>query len=250
MSETRTIHPAANAFPMHDDDELNRLAVDIVQNGLRHPIVTTPDGEVLDGRNRLAACALVKVEPSFVIHDGDPWTYSRSVNLHVRNMTTGQKAASCALSLIAEGKRKDGRWARGSVPEVEGDTSGSGSTDWAKRMAEAGFIADWSKQLDLIVAVRDGLQSLDAAYKGAKARKDEADFKAEQERKKREREIAANDAELAEMLRLAHSQLNLDATLIAKAEDNDNWKGVTNLAPKVIAMWTRLKEAADEHLAD
>ena len=79
-------------------------------------------------------------------------------------MTTGQRAAACAISLIAEGKRKNGRWVRGSVPGDEADTSRSGSTDWPKRMAEAGTIADWSDEhSDLLIAVRDGVVALDAA---------------------------------------------------------------------------------------
>jgi hypothetical protein len=234
---------------MHSDDELNRLAVDIVQNGLRHPIVVTTDGQVLDGRNRLAACALVNVEPTFVTYDGDPWAYSRSVNLHIRNMTTGQKAAACAMSLIAEGKRKDGRWARGSVPGDQGDNPRSWVSEaWAEAIRQAGYIADWSKDGDLLVGVRDGRMALDAAYKAAKGREDKAKFEAEQERKRREAEIAANDAELASLLSMAHGQLNLDHSLIDQAQDMDNWRGVANLAPKVIAMWKRLKEKADAEL--
>jgi len=247
MSEVR-IHPAAEAFPMHSEDELNRLAVDIVQNGLQHSIVTTPDGLVLDGRNRLAACRLVNVDPTFEVYEGDPWTYSRSVNLHTRSMTTGQRAAACALSLIAEGKREDGRWLRGSVPGDEEDSYGSVSKGWIIRMAEAGFVADWSTEADLLIAVRDGHIALDAAYKTAKARQDKSEWEAEQIRKKRDREIAANDAELAALLSLAHNQLNLNPSLMAAAEDKDNWKGVVNLAPKVIAMWTQLKERANAKL--
>lgn len=250
MTMRLPVHPAANAFPMHGEDDLNRLAVDIAQNGLKHPIVVTEDGQVLDGRNRLAACHLVNVEPEFVVCEDDPWTYSRSVNLNVRTMSTGQKAAACALSLITEGKRKDGRWARGSVPGDEGDTSGSGSSDWPKRMAEAGFVADWSEDSDLLLGVRDNRIALDAAYKQAKARKDKADFEAEQAAKQREREIAANDAELAQLIRFGHAQINLNFELIGQAEDADNWKGVANLAPKVIAMWTRMKEEAHAHLED
>jgi len=94
---------------------------------------------VLDGRNRLAACERVRVKPEFVEFGGDPWTYSRSHNLWRRNLTTGQRAAACALSLIAEGKRKDGRWTRGSVPGDEGDTRESTSNQrWADVMAQAG----------------------------------------------------------------------------------------------------------------
>lgn len=248
---TITVHPAAEAFPMHSQDELNRLAIDIVQNGLQHPIVTTPAGELLDGRNRLAACRLVNVEPTFEVYEGDPWAYSRSVNLHTRSMTTGQRAASAALSLIAEGKRVNGRWARGSVPnDDDGVITGSGNNDWQQRMTEAGVIADWSNDLDLLLLVRDGSVALDAAYKQAKARKDKADWDAEQERKKREREIAVNDAELAALLSLAHNQLTLDRTLINAAQDKDNWQGVLSLAPKVIAMWKQLEEKANAQLAN
>lgn len=246
-----SVHPAADAFPMHGEDELNRLAVDIAQHGLKHPIVMTSDGQVLDGRNRLAACRLVKVKPEFVTYDGEPWAYSRSVNLNVRTMSTGQKAASCALSLIAEGKRKDGRWARGSVPGDEGDNPRSWVSDaWGEAMRQAGFVGDWSEDLDLLLGVRDGRIALDAAYKQAKARKDKADFEAEQAAKQREREIAANDAELADLLSMAHNQLSLNMELIRQAEDRDNWRGVVNLAPKVIRMWTQLKELADAQLED
>jgi hypothetical protein len=251
MGEVTTTHPAAEAFPMHDQDELNRLAVDIVQNGLRHPIITTPDGQVLDGRNRLAACRLVNVDPSFEVYDGDPWAYSRSVNLHVRNMTTGQKAAACALSLLAEGKRKDGRWARGSVPnEAEDNPRSWVSSGWEEAMRRAGFVLDWSEDLDLIASVRDGKTALDAAYTQAKARKDRADWEAAQAAKAKEQEIARNDAELAALLSLGHNQLQLSLDLIKEAQDTDNWRGVQNLAPKIIAMWTRLKEQADAQLDD
>ena len=258
-----TTHPAAEAFPMHDQDELNRLAVDIVQNGLRHPIITTPDGQVLDGRNRLAACELVSVEPTFEVYDGDPWAYSRSVNLHVRNMTTGQKAAACAVSLIAQGKRhpgelidgdwKAGRWARGSVPgDDDGGIRESTNTQrWRDAMSQAGFVADWSNDdMDLLASVRDGRMALDAAYKKAKARMDKAVWDAEQERKARESEIAANDAEFARLLSLAHNQLQLDLGLIKQAQDPDNWRGVSTLAPKIIKLWTQLKEQADAELED
>ena len=244
------VHPAADAFPMHDEDDLNRLAVDIAQNGLKHPIVMTPDGQVLDGRNRLAACQLVRVEPEFVVCEDDPWAYSRSVNINVRTMSTGQKAAACALSLIAEGKRKNGRWARGSVPEDGDAINGSVNSAWQQRMNEAGFVADWSDDLDLLRGVRDGRIALDAAYKQAKARKDKADFEAVQAAKQREREIAANDSELADLLSMAHNQLSLNMDLIRQAEDQDNWRGVVNLAPKVIRMWTQLKELADAQLED
>ena len=60
------VFPPADVFPMMDDDELNELAADIKENGLRDSIVTAEiDGEIMiiDGRNRRAACEIAKVKP-------------------------------------------------------------------------------------------------------------------------------------------------------------------------------------------
>jgi ParB-like chromosome segregation protein Spo0J len=43
------IHPAAGAFPMMPDDELDELAEDIKVNGLRHPIILNKEGQLVDG---------------------------------------------------------------------------------------------------------------------------------------------------------------------------------------------------------
>lgn len=243
---TLVAHAAAEAFPMMGEHELNALAVDIAQNGLRQPIVLTTDGFLLDGRNRMEACKRVKVTPVVETYDGDPWTYSRSVNLWRRNMTTGQRAAACAISLVAEGKRNDGRWVRGSVPQAEGDTSKSGSKDWPQRMAEAGFVHDWIP--DALLAVRDGTLLLGDAYKKAKAAEDKKKFEEEQERKKREAELAAGDAELSTLVGMWHSELALDFALMEQATDPDVWKGVRNLSDKVEQLRKRLKEIADVRL--
>jgi ParB-like chromosome segregation protein Spo0J len=91
------IHPAAELFPMIDTEELNALADDINANGLIDPIVIYK-GQVLDGRNRLAACERAGVEPR-VIHttlmDGQigPTEWVLSKNLHRRQLTKSQAAA-------------------------------------------------------------------------------------------------------------------------------------------------------------
>jgi hypothetical protein len=248
---TYPVHPAAEAFPMLGEDELNRLAIDILQNGLREPLTLTPAGELLDGRNRLAACKLVNVDPEVIVYDGDPWSYSRSKNLDRRHMTTGQRAASCAISLIGEGKRRNGRWVRGSVPsdptdDQEGRTLGSQSTStWPVAMSQAGFVADWSDDGDLITSVMQGTTALDAAYKNAQARQQKQAFEEEQERKRREREIAADDAVLARILSLCHNILNEDHTAALRAQDPDNWHGVRNLIPKVTAALAKLERHAN-----
>lgn len=241
------VHPAAEAFPLMSDDDLNALAVDIAANGLNDPIVTDSDGAVIDGRNRLEACRRVKVDPTFTTFDGDAFALTRSKNLWRRNMTTGQRAAACALSLIGEGKRGDGRWKRGSVPDANGDTAQSSSNEWPHSMAKAGLIADWKPEL--LPEVRDGKRALDAAYKAAKTAQDKAAFDKEQERKKREGELAAADAELARLLSLWHNTLNVDWTLLEDAQDADSWQGVVNLADQIIGRATKLKEQAHERLA-
>jgi ParB-like chromosome segregation protein Spo0J len=56
--ETWKVHPAAEVFPLMEDDELEALGKDITENGLKQPIMMF-DAEggpvVLDGRNRLEA---------------------------------------------------------------------------------------------------------------------------------------------------------------------------------------------------
>jgi len=76
---------------------------------VRDPITLTPDGLILDGRNRYAACQRVGVEPRFVVTDDDPGTVVRSRNGTRRHMTTGQLVASMTRSLMLDGKRVSGR---------------------------------------------------------------------------------------------------------------------------------------------
>jgi hypothetical protein len=64
-----SFHSACLLFPRLSDDELQALADDIRHNGLLNPIVTL-DGQILDGRNRLAACKIAGVQPRFVEWDG------------------------------------------------------------------------------------------------------------------------------------------------------------------------------------
>jgi ParB-like chromosome segregation protein Spo0J len=51
--KTYKVHPDAALFPMTEDEELQTLAYDIAENGLKHPIVLDEDDLIVDGRNRL-----------------------------------------------------------------------------------------------------------------------------------------------------------------------------------------------------
>ena len=98
------VHPAADVFPMLDDDELAELANDISENGLQQPVVVAQVGEewmLIDGRNRRAACKLVRVEPAYTVLDGvaDIGEHILSLNIYRRHMTKGQRAMAVARVL-------------------------------------------------------------------------------------------------------------------------------------------------------
>lgn len=101
---TRDAHPVADLFPMLADDELEELAEDIRQRGLIQPIVLDPQGRVLDGRNRLAACELAGVEPRFETYEGDdPDGYALAVNIARRHLRPSQR-----YMLIEKARRMTG----------------------------------------------------------------------------------------------------------------------------------------------
>ena len=99
---TGEVHPYASRWPMRSADELEEMAASIRSRRQRFPIVLTPDGVLVDGRNRLAACTLAGVEPWFEM---DPTLTSEEeigafiwdANGDRRDMSKGQKAMLAAL---------------------------------------------------------------------------------------------------------------------------------------------------------
>lgn len=88
------VHPAAELFPMLDDEAAQALADDIKERGLAEPGWLMPDGTLLDGRNRQRACELAGVEMRWKVYgDDDPIGFVLSLNLQRRHLTIGQKAA-------------------------------------------------------------------------------------------------------------------------------------------------------------
>lgn len=189
-----TPHPYAEAWPLLSDEELAELAEDIAANGLRQPIVVF-DGQILDGRNRHAACERAGVEPEFIEFEGsadDALAFVQSVNGARRHQSKGSLAASWALSMLAAGKRRDGRWAYGE----------SRNSDISRDVrSQLGLIADHAPEL--LVDVRDDVLTLNAAYEQAKAVKDAEDQRLAAAAREREAEeqarafIEAKDPELA-----------------------------------------------------
>jgi hypothetical protein len=115
---------SAAIFPMMPEDELAELAEDIKANGLIHPIILDADGLVLDGRNRLRACEIAKVEPRFErLDDRNPRDFITSVNLNRRNLSNGQKAM--AYAILHPEPEKGGRGKLSSLGESLGISRGA-----------------------------------------------------------------------------------------------------------------------------
>ena len=104
------VHPYANLFPMMSDTEIDELADDIRQHGLREPIVVHR-GAVLDGRNRLAACRRAGITPLTIEYDGPDdgvLSFVISCNLRRRHLTDSQRAhAAGKLATMRQGERTD-----------------------------------------------------------------------------------------------------------------------------------------------
>ena len=83
-------HPAADAFPMMDQNRYQELVSDIGEHGQREPI-TICDNMILDGRNRYKACLELDLTPTTKDFDGDPWAYVWSLNGQRRDLVAEQR---------------------------------------------------------------------------------------------------------------------------------------------------------------
>lgn len=178
------VHPAADMFPMLNDDELDELAADIEESGLLEPVWLTVDGELLDGRNRVVACQRAGVDVLTKTYDGDdPIGFVVALNLHRRHLTAGQRAAVAYDLLpmieaqnpvgrppVDEAKNEDNRPQLSDgerapqTRDVAGELAGTSgkSVSRYKRLAE--------NTPDLAEKVRDGELSLNAAEEELKSR--------------------------------------------------------------------------------
>ena len=130
-----SVHPAADLFPMLSDTELADLAKDIKEHGLVHPVVMFK-GVLLDGRNRLAACKIAEVEPTFTEYDGDdPTMFIWSTNFHRRHLKSSQAAMALAerkkidpdfVLAVIEPLKQEAAEAKAAGQKSGGKTSGRG----------------------------------------------------------------------------------------------------------------------------
>jgi len=173
------VHPFAAIYPMIPADEMEALAADIAENGLLHPLeFARIDGEevLIDGRNRLAACELAKVEPAFVEYQGPTdddaiGAYILALNNNRRHMNQGQRALTHAR-LAPEGRK------RGPNGGVSGH-NGQNLEPSVTTLKRARVVLKWAP--DLVDGVMAGEEPLASAYTEAARRKRVARDKAARE---------------------------------------------------------------------
>jgi len=96
------IHPAAELFPMMDEEEFNTLVQSIEKIGLLHPVLLFED-KILDGRNRVRACHHLGIEPAYKTAHfvRDPYEWVWSTNAERRHLPKGQLAIIKAKQIAA-----------------------------------------------------------------------------------------------------------------------------------------------------
>ncbi len=104
-----SIHPYAEIFPHSSETDFSALTHDILLNGLLDPIVLYQD-QILDGRNRMNACANASVKPHYTIFEGDDEAALKFViskNLCRRHLDAGQRAMVAArIANIKHGQNR------------------------------------------------------------------------------------------------------------------------------------------------
>lgn len=110
------------------------------------------DGVLVDGRNRLRACEMAGVEPTFAQLNGhDAAAFIKSANIDRRNLTKGQRAM--ALAMLYPDGGIGGRGKRGNPAENAGFSE--------RRLQHARLILRHSPPL--AKAVLSGTTSIDLA---------------------------------------------------------------------------------------
>ena len=169
-------HPYADLFPMMTAAEMEALAADIAENGLRQPIVRY-QGSILDGRNRYLGCEKAGIDPTYTDFEGDEVAALAlviSLNDHRRDMTATQRAIVAAKATNAARGRPTRNGTEGTVFTTERAAEVFKVGVRQVKQAKA-LLADAP---DLVVQVEACALSLDAAYEELKGRREEAEQRA------------------------------------------------------------------------
>ena len=181
--EVKSIHPACDAVPEISEEDYLALVKSIREDGLANDITLTPDGQLLDGRNRLRACYDAMVDARFAETSVDPWTFSYGMNIARRHLTTGQKAMFGAEWKKHEAEEARKRQTSGinqhtkSLKEIFPEAALGQSRDKAgDRAGVSGKSVDKAEEIkrvapDIAKKVLSGELSLEAGYKESGRRK-------------------------------------------------------------------------------
>jgi hypothetical protein len=105
----RGVHPAADTFPIWDEQRMTLFADSLRCNGLRNVIWVAEDGSILDGRQRFVGCLMAGVEPRLEQYTGDdPENFVADMNLERRHQEEGSRGLSARRlgRLAAQRNRK------------------------------------------------------------------------------------------------------------------------------------------------
>ncbi|MEU9000622.1 ParB N-terminal domain-containing protein [Streptomyces sp. NPDC048551] len=227
------VHPFADSLPMLDQDELLDLAASIKAEGLHHPIVLDPNGMLIDGRNRLAACRIAGVEPHFTTDDSDPLRLIVSRNVFRRHVSKGQQAMITAMACSVSGH---------SLRTLAKEHGLSRS-----RLSVANVVLQHAP--DLAENVRVGTLGLDAAHATALERKAHSETIAAQHERLRRHAPDLADQVTEGRLSLDEARLRqvVRDTDITRAADGDTTPALTQLAERGDITWQQAAQSAEQH---
>jgi N6-adenosine-specific RNA methylase IME4 len=143
-------------FPLVTGAEFQALVESIATLGLEDPIAITPDGLILDGRNRYNACLAAGVEPRTTIVHADPVPYVIIKNIRRRNLNESQRAMVAARLVDTEhgGDRRSSQAA--TVPHTT-QADAAGQLNISERSVRSAVAVRRIAEPAVIQAVESGL---------------------------------------------------------------------------------------------
>jgi ParB-like chromosome segregation protein Spo0J len=241
------IHPAAAIMPMMPDDELAELAESIKENGLIHPVMLDAEGQVVDGKNRLAACRLAGVEPRFeTLEKGrDVIAYVASVNLQRRHVSKGQQAMRHAR-LFPEPMSPSERARKGGEAKARGEAACSESKPAFSRVRLSQARTVLRHSIELAQSVVEGTTGLDEALETVE--------ESERQRAESEHNLARLRSEAPELAEHVHEgKMALADAINALDERNrareERQRAATTLVNQVFTLLNPLSPASPDERA-
>lgn len=181
--EITGIHPACLAVPQINGDDKTALEQSIKENGLRHEILLTDNGELLDGRNRLIACYKGQIEPRFRKVCIDPWQVAFDENIARRHLEVGQRAVfglawrehEREAAKERQRDRKGNQHGAHISPATLPDFTGDSRDKIGQRVGVGGKTIDKAQKIsevapDILEEVKSGVITLEQGYREATAR--------------------------------------------------------------------------------